>query len=682
LSLQTRLFVFFIAIVVLPLGLAALLGQRILVNELEERTLASLRAARPASAAVYNLRVLIARDRAQDIASSERVGQLIQENRFALLSDFLEDWIARQRDVEDEIPINYVVVANPQGEVLSEALAGSNFLPSVDPPEAEDIVDQDSEASRLLIRAIVPIRTAGDAPIATLVAGFYLDNTFLDALSEDTGVNTSLFVDGTAVSSTVPEVRIAEGPVMADLGRAAREGFIRADLAGAPVYAAPIAISEELSVAEIALVMSSSQEPILAVGRTIRGYLVVLVILAAAGSALLGFMLARAIARPLRELSDGANAIAGGNYDLNIEVRSRDEVGQLARAFNEMSQRLSVHINELKQSREELKRALTRFAETLRSTHDLERMVELVLDTSLDTLRSERGMLMWMGPARDTLEVTMSRGIADPDFELDVGQGLAGYVAKTGEPIRIPNGDAAPTPHPAEPPFRTALSVPIFSEERVIGVLGIFDKEEGLNFTEADMGTLLSLADQAGVAIENVLLHEETKRQAITDGLTQTWNYRYFQMRYMQEIERSARFQRPFSLMVLDIDDFKSINDTHGHQFGDSVLIELAGRIGREIRDIDVLARYGGEEFLLILPETDLEGGLKTAEKVRRAVADKPFVGDPPVDVTVSLGVACFPEHGQDGKTLQDRADAAMYMAKGKGKNRVSVYGGESQLAG
>lgn len=681
-SLQTRLFVFFIAIVVLPLGLAALLGQRVLVNELEERTLASLRAASPASAAVYNLRVLIARDRAQDIASSERVGQLIQERRFGALSDFLEDWIARQRDVDDEIPINYVVVANPQGEVLSEALAGSNFLSTVDPPEAEDIIDQESEASRLLIRAIVPIRTSGDAPIATLVAGFYLDNDFMGALSEDTGVDISLFVDSAAASSTVPEVRLAEGPVRADLGRAAREGFIRADLAGSPVYAAPIAISQDLSVDEIALVMTSSQEPIQALGRTIRGYLVVLVVLAAAGSALLGFMLARAIARPLRELADGANAIAAGNYDLNIEVRSRDEVGQLARSFNEMSQRLSVHINELKQSREELKRALTRFAETLRSTHDLERMVELVLDTSLDTLRAERGMLMWMGPARDTLEVTMSRGIAEPDFELDLGQGLAGFVAQSGEPVRIPNGDSAPTPHPAEPPFRTVLSVPIFSEERVIGVLGIFDKEEGLNFTEADMGTLLSLADQAGVAIENVLLHEETKRQAITDGLTQTWNYRYFQMRYMQEIERSARFQRPFSLMVLDIDDFKSINDTHGHQFGDAVLIELAGRIGREIRDIDVLARYGGEEFLLILPETDLEGGLKTAEKIRKAVADRPFVGDPAVDVTVSLGVACFPEHGQDGKTLQDRADAAMYMAKGKGKNRVSVYGGESQLAG
>ena len=153
-----------------------------------------------------------------------------------------------------------------------------------------------------------------------------------------------------------------------------------------------------------------------------------------------------------------------------------------------------------------------------------------------------------------------------------------------------------------------------------MGVVCLYDREDGQQFSEADMSTLISLADQAGVAIENVFLHERAKRLAITDGLTGIWNRRYFQMQFEQEMERSVRFRRPFTLVLLDIDDFKAINDTYGHQRGDSVLIELAARVKGGIRDIDVVARYGGEEFALILPETDGEGGRRLSEKIRGEV--------------------------------------------------------------
>ena len=193
-------------------------------------------------------------------------------------------------------------------------------------------------------------------------------------------------------------------------------------------------------------------------------------------------------------------------------------------------------------------------------------------------------------------------------------------------------------------------------------------------WASAESDTVLSLADQAGVAIDNVVLHQEAQRLSITDGMTGIWNHRYFQLRFDQEMDRSSRFRRPFCLLLCDIDDFKNVNDTYGHLQGDSVLIELARRVKSEIRDIDVLARYGGEEFVLVLPETDAEGGFRAAEKIRRRIFETPFGRDRSIPVTMSIGVACFPRAGTDQTTLLRAADVALYQAKARGKNRSIVY--------
>ncbi|MGH7426704.1 MAG: diguanylate cyclase, partial [Candidatus Methylomirabilales bacterium] len=303
------------------------------------------------------------------------------------------------------------------------------------------------------------------------------------------------------------------------------------------------------------------------------------------------------------------------------------------------------------------------------ATHDEQTLLNVVLETSMDALRAQRGMLMSSTPDADELIFAAARGLEQDHLELRRGEGIAGFVAESGTPLRLPGDGEVPERAATEPEFRTALCVPIFSHERVVAVLSLYDKEEGMNFTENDLANLVSLAAQAGVALENILLHNEAQKLSITDGLTGVWNYRYFRMLYEQEIDRSVRFQRPFSLIVCDIDNFKSFNDTYGHQRGDSVLIELATRVKSAIRDVDVLARYGGEEFLLILPETDADGGLRTAEKIRQVVAGEPFGEEIPV--TVSAGVAAFPIHGTDGTSLLAAADRAMYQAKALGKNRA-----------
>ena len=671
-SLQYRLFSFFIAIVVSPLLVAAIFGQQIIERELEERTFAQLGASQGGAGAIYQQRQVGLRDRVRLVVDSDPFKRLLSEKKYGELQAYM-----LQQMREGQNPIDYMIVADTGGGVLAEALTEPKFVPNLRKPTAQEILGANTSPDPrrfLFTYSVQPIRSSDDATqVASVVGGDYLDNDFLENLITAEDVQASLLIDERVVSTTIPRIQNSTRPVIVDL--LLSEQFLKTSLAGEDVYGVPGQFTTDVPITDASFLMTTSQQPVANLTSDIQKLMLGLLVLAFVGSVVLGFSLARVISRPLRELALSANAIAAGNYDQHLAVRTKDEMGQLARSFNEMAERLSEHITELKESREELKRALTRFAETLRSTHDLTRLLPLVLETSVETLRAERGLLLMMTPARDAVVVKVDRGFEGAEFELNVGEGIAGRIAETGEPVRLPDGaEDSPKRSPQEPEFRTMLAVPIFSQERVIAVLTLYDKEEGHDFTEADMGTLLSIADVAGVAIENVLLHEDIKRQAITDGLTATWNWRYFRIRYEQEIERSARFNRPFSLCVIDIDHFKQFNDTYGHQRGDSVLIELARRVKDQIRDIDALARYGGEEFVLILPETDEEGALKTAEKIRAAVGEIPFEGEPPLTVTVSIGVATYPIHGSDQDALLNHADQAMYAAKASGRNQVVVH--------
>jgi diguanylate cyclase (GGDEF)-like protein len=169
-------------------------------------------------------------------------------------------------------------------------------------------------------------------------------------------------------------------------------------------------------------------------------------------------------------------------------------------------------------------------------------------------------------------------------------------------------------------------------------------------------------------------LHEETRRLSITDGLTGVWNRRHFDMRCAEEVDRSVRFGDPFAIVLADLDWFKQVNDVHGHQAGDAVLVELAERLTAGSRDVDLVARYGGEEFAMILPRTDVDGAVRLARKLRETVAATPFpVGADVLDITMSVGVAVFPRHGGTAKEVVAAADAALYRAKAAGKNRVEA---------
>jgi diguanylate cyclase (GGDEF)-like protein len=675
-TLQSKLFASFVALVMVPLSAAALIGAPVIVRELEARTRSQLKPAAVASNLIYDQKVAEARERVGGLARDPEVRRLVEEGRFDQLQVFL------QGALQENPGLDYLVVAEPSGGLLADNLSAPSYVEGITPPTSLDIARGSTgdrpEGWRLLADpAVAAIDGPDRRPVARIVGGYYFDNGFLSQIEQDLpDLDATVFLQGKAIATTSGTPGLTSKAIDLDLS-ATGEGDLLEGTIGTDVYAAARTLVPQDGSSRYDLVVSIPKAVVAQVTSKINNWIVTILLLTVVVAVILGFRLARAIASPIKELAAGADAIARGNYEQHIEVRSGgDEIGQLSTSFNEMAERLSLHVAELQESREELKRALSRFGETLRATHDLGAILQVVFDTSMDALRAQRGALFLMTGTRDALRGRLARGMLAGDLEFNVGAGLAGRAAAEGRPIRVP-ADEPPEPLEGEQPYRTAIAVPLFQQERVMGVVVLYDREDRQPFSEADLSTLISLADQAGVAIENVFLHERAKRLAITDGLTGIWNRRYFQMQFDQEMERSVRFRRPFTLVLLDIDDFKVINDTYGHQRGDSVLIELAARIKGGIRDIDVVARYGGEEFALILPETDGEGGRSLGEKIRALVATAPFAGGPPINVTVSAGVACFPEHGGDARSIEAAADSAMYFAKSLGKNRVVVYGEE-----
>ncbi len=220
----------------------------------------------------------------------------------------------------------------------------------------------------------------------------------------------------------------------------------------------------------------------------------------------------------------------------------------------------------------------------------------------------------------------------------------------------------------------TVYLSPVVTTTRVFGVVGLVGRAES-EFTEHQRALVDRFVGQASAILELALIKEFEEENAIHDGLTGLYNRRYFNERLEAEMKRSQREETPLSLLILDVDHFKRVNDTHGHPAGDLVLQKVAEIVGREVRTMDIACRYGGEEFAVILPACSQSEAQAVAERVRKRVGETPAgTGGPPVQVTVSVGVATFPQPFSSLTGLLKGADQALYSAKTKGRNRVEVW--------
>lgn len=213
--------------------------------------------------------------------------------------------------------------------------------------------------------------------------------------------------------------------------------------------------------------------------------------------------------------------------------------------------------------------------------------------------------------------------------------------------------------------------VPIVHKGDFLGLLNLSAKGREAEFSERDMRLIRVFTIQLGAAVKNAQLYE----QAITDGLTKLYLHRYFKQRLFDEHKRAARFKRNLALIMIDIDHFKSLNDNYGHQAGDEVLKEVAVILRRAVRTHDLPVRCGGEEFALVLPETDMQGAVAVAERVRRSIETaKIEVGNSLVlSITASLGVSVFPDSAACVESIIKAADVALYWSKEHGRNQVTA---------
>jgi diguanylate cyclase (GGDEF)-like protein len=215
----------------------------------------------------------------------------------------------------------------------------------------------------------------------------------------------------------------------------------------------------------------------------------------------------------------------------------------------------------------------------------------------------------------------------------------------------------------------TFMSMPLLSEERMVGILMVED------LPPQDRERFAILVTQFALEIKKVMLYETVERLAITDGLTGLYVRRYFFERMEEEVKRSKRYDLTFAFLMIDIDDFKKCNDTHGHLVGDAILKGIGRVIKENIREIDLAARYGGEEFSLLLPQSGRDEARVVGERMRRKIEESVFRAyDEKLNVRVSVGGAIYPDDASATAGLVEKADAALYSAKNSGKNIVCMY--------
>jgi diguanylate cyclase (GGDEF)-like protein len=271
-------------------------------------------------------------------------------------------------------------------------------------------------------------------------------------------------------------------------------------------------------------------------------------------------------------------------------------------------------------------------------------------------------------------------------LELQKLAGLTGHVIRNGISMHIPD-----VLHPdAELPVKMAritrqqicsyVGVPLVFRDRVVGAISMQNYRPNA-YTSDQVRLLETIATQATIALENARLFAQMESLAMTDTLTGIFNRRQFMTMGTIELERSLRYHKQMSAVMIDIDHFKKVNDTYGHIAGDHFLKEIAGLLGRTLRTVDILGRYGGEEFAIIMPETGLEEAQKAAERLRILVeAKQMLIEQVPVNVTASFGVTTLTPNTKDLQVLLEQADRAMYAAKQAGRNQVKIYSSSNDL--
>lgn len=327
--------------------------------------------------------------------------------------------------------------------------------------------------------------------------------------------------------------------------------------------------------------------------------------------------------------------------------------------------------------------ALLEISKSLGSRLDLDHRLEITADSAKEIIDYDRCFIFLVEPGERRLTVKAVKGY-DPaiiDYNFALTNGLLSIIVKNRQVLLFSQLPSQRAKHKIFPDgckisvdCQSFLGLPLIIEDRAMGIV-LFLSEKENAFTTYDRHVLSILCNHVAISIAEAQAHAQVERLAITDGLTGIYNHRRFQERLQEEFVRNARHPEPFSILMIDIDFFKKINDTFGHPAGDAVLKVIAKLLAKMIRKLDVVARYGGEEFVVLLLKSDSMQAWQMAERIRKAIESAPIDWQgQKIDVTVSIGVASQPTDAAQREELIACADKALYSSKRAGRNRSTLF--------
>lgn len=323
-------------------------------------------------------------------------------------------------------------------------------------------------------------------------------------------------------------------------------------------------------------------------------------------------------------------------------------------------------------------------AKALTSTLDLDKVLDIILERAQRLIPCERCALLLTDEADGRRELKPHRVLGRirgrDSRPIPWGVGPCGWVAQHAVPLliqdpRLPLPSGLRHWRPRGFKLRSLLAIPIVNKRKTLGVIELSNRSDGRSFDVADRDLLMQLMGQAAIAIERSQLYHRKEELAIRDDLTKLFNFRHLDQVLDNEIRRCIRYGSVLSVVFLDLDYFKVVNDRYGHLMGSRVLVEVAELLIRNLRDVDIISRYGGDEFVVVLPETGLRTTIAITKRLHRAFHRHEFLSAEGLNVhlTASFGLAGFPDHARNKKDLIRLADQAMYEAKYGGRDRICV---------